>query len=83
VLCDCNLTDTSQTYPQLTRGLSDSFAEAGWGFGQTFQGEDWKFPLQRLDYIWHTDRLTAVDAYVGEDGGSDHLPLLANFHYLH
>jgi vancomycin resistance protein VanJ len=83
VLCDCNLTDTSQTYPQLVRGLSDSFAEAGWGFGHTFQGEDWKFPLQRLDYIWHSDRLTAVDAYVGEDGGSDHLPLVANFHYLH
>jgi vancomycin resistance protein VanJ len=81
VLCDCNLTDTSQTYPQFTQRLSDSFAEAGWGFGHTFQGENWQFPLQRLDYIWHTDRLTAVDAYVGKDGGSDHLPLLANFHY--
>lgn len=83
VLCDCNLTDTSQTYPQLTQKLSDSFAETGWGLGHTFQGEDWKIPLQRLDYIWHTDRLTAIDAYVGEDGGSDHLPLVANFHYLH
>ena len=83
VLCDCNLTDTSRTYPQLTRKLSDSFAEAGWGFGNTFQGEDWKFPLQRLDYAWHTDRLRAIDAYVGKDGGSDHLPLLANFHYVH
>jgi vancomycin resistance protein VanJ len=83
VLCDCNLTDTSQAYPQMAQGLSDSFAQVGWGFGHTFQGEEWKFPLQRLDYIWHTDRLNAIDAYVGKDGGSDHLPILANFDYFH
>jgi vancomycin resistance protein VanJ len=77
ILCDCNLTDTSQAYPKMTQGLSDSFAQAGWGLGHTFQGEEWKFPLQRLDYIWHTNNLTAIDAYVGSDGGSDHLPLLA------
>jgi vancomycin resistance protein VanJ len=82
VLCDCNMTDTSQTYPQMAQGLSDSFAQAGWGFGHTFQGEEWKFPRQRLDYIWHTNRLTAIDAKIGEDGGSDHLPILANFTYF-
>jgi vancomycin resistance protein VanJ len=81
VLCDCNLTNTAQAYPQMAQELSDSFAEVGWGFGHTFQGEDWKFPLQRLDYIWHTNRLTAVDAHVGTDGGSDHLPLLADFNF--
>jgi vancomycin resistance protein VanJ len=81
VLCDCNLTDTSQAYLQMKRGLSDSFARAGWGLGHTFQGEEWQFPLQRLDYIWHTDRLTAIDSYVGKDGGSDHLPILTDFRY--
>jgi endonuclease/exonuclease/phosphatase (EEP) superfamily protein YafD len=63
------------------KGLSDSFAQVGWGLGHTFQGEEWKFPLQRLDYIWHTNRLTAIDAYVGADGGSDHLPLLVDLHF--
>jgi vancomycin resistance protein VanJ len=82
VLCDCNLTDTSQAYLQMKRGLLDSFAQSGWGLGHTFQGEEWQFPLQRLDYIWHTDRLTGIDAYVGKDGGSDHLPILADFRYL-
>jgi vancomycin resistance protein VanJ len=80
VLCDCNLTDTSQAYPQMANGLSDSFAQAGWGFGHTFQGEDWKIPLQRLDYIWYTNNLNAIDSYVGQDGGSDHLPLLSDFY---
>jgi vancomycin resistance protein VanJ len=79
VLCDCNLTDTSQAYPQMAKGLSDSFAQAGWGFGHTFQGEDGKIPLQRLDYIWHTNHVQAIDSFVGQDGGSDHLPLLADF----
>ena len=81
VLCDCNLTNTSQAYPQMGKGLSDSFAQVGWGLGHTFQGEEWKFPLQRLDYIWHTNRLTAIDAYVGTDGGSDHLPLLVDLQF--
>jgi vancomycin resistance protein VanJ len=81
VLCDCNLTDTSQAYSQIARGLSDSFAQSGWGLGHTFQGEEWQFPRQRLDYIWHTDRITAIDAYIGRDGGSDHLPILADFRY--
>ncbi len=79
VLCDCNFTDTSQTYPQMAKGLSDGFAQAGWGLGHTFQGEDWQFPLQRLDYIWHTNNLQAIDSAVGQDGGSDHLPLWTDF----
>ena len=81
VLCDCNLTDTSQAYPQMASGLADSFAQVGWGLGHTFQGEQIQIPVQRLDYIWHTDRLKPIDAYIGKDGGSDHLPLLGIFVY--
>jgi vancomycin resistance protein VanJ len=32
---------------------------------------------QRYDYIWHTAELQALDASVGSDGGSDHLPVVA------
>jgi vancomycin resistance protein VanJ len=77
LLCDCNLTDTSQAYAQLTTFLSDSFREAGWGLGHSFFS--WRAPFlsQRLDYIWHSDGLIAIEARVGPDGGSDHRPVVA------
>ncbi len=81
ILCDCNLSNTSQAYRQMRQGLSDSFAHTGWGLGHTFVGETWKFPLQRIDYIWHTQNITPIDAHVGPDGGSDHLPIVANFQF--
>jgi len=34
-------------------------------------------PILRVDYIWCSGELTSVDAWVGEDTGSDHLPVLA------
>ncbi|MGB3650999.1 MAG: endonuclease/exonuclease/phosphatase family protein [Rivularia sp. (in: cyanobacteria)] len=75
VMCDCNFTDTSETYSQMQNALKDSFHEAGWGFGHTFLGRF--FPVGRIDYIWHTKQLQTVDAYVGKGGGSDHLPVIA------
>jgi vancomycin resistance protein VanJ len=77
VLCDCNLTDTSEAYTHLRADLRDSFAEAGWGPGYTMLVPVLDLPAQRLDYIWHTPELVAVDARVGPRGGSDHLPVVA------
>ncbi|HEY7032381.1 MAG TPA: endonuclease/exonuclease/phosphatase family protein [Thermomicrobiales bacterium] len=34
-------------------------------------------PVVRVDYIWHTAHLAAQAAWVGDDAGSDHLPVLA------
>jgi len=34
-------------------------------------------PFLRVDYIWSTPDLTALAAWLGEDAGSDHLPVLA------
>lgn len=34
-------------------------------------------PVLRIDYIWYTPELTACQVWVGEDAGSDHLPVLA------
>jgi vancomycin resistance protein VanJ len=34
-------------------------------------------PVVRVDYIWHTAHLVAQEAWVGDDAGSDHLPVLA------
>lgn len=77
VLCDCNFTDTSEAYTVLNSGMADSFAEAGWGLGHTMLAPGVAIPAQRLDYIWHTAELQALAARVGPDGGSDHLPIVA------
>jgi endonuclease/exonuclease/phosphatase family metal-dependent hydrolase len=77
ILCDCNMTDTSETYAQLRRVVADSFQERGWGVGHTLSVTGVPFPVQRVDYIWHTDELHVIDAYIGPDGGSDHLPMVA------
>lgn len=75
VMCDCNFTDTSETYYRIHKVMSDSFHEAGWGFGHTYRSP--LFPIARIDYIWHTKQIQAVDAYVGKQAGSDHLPVIA------
>jgi vancomycin resistance protein VanJ len=80
MLCDCNMTDTSETYAQLQMVVTDSFQERGWGLGHTLSVTGVQFPVQRVDYIWHTDDLQVVDAFIGTDGGSDHLPMIASFY---
>ncbi|PSN12517.1 hypothetical protein C7293_19800 [filamentous cyanobacterium CCT1] len=81
VVCDCNMTDTSQTYVQLRSVLADSFQEVAWGLGHTLRIGSIPFPLQRLDYVWHTDELQAITAYVGESGGSDHQPVITQLQF--
>jgi vancomycin resistance protein VanJ len=77
LMCDCNLTDTSEAYSRLRGFMRDSFREAGWGFRHTLYIPIVPFPVQRLDYVWHSDKFIAVDAFVGQAGGSDHLPAVA------
>jgi vancomycin resistance protein VanJ len=75
-------------------GLKDAFQEAGRDRGHTLPRRigPWKrmlalnrllsrltfFPMLRVDYIWYTEPLHCQQAWVGEDTGSDHLPVLAN-----
>lgn len=81
ILCDCNMTDTSETYARLHAVVGDSFQERGWGLGHTLRVASVPFAVQRVDYIWHTNELSTVDALIGPDGGSDHLPMIATFDY--
>ena len=82
IMCDCNMTDTSETYARLHAVIGDSFQERGWGFGHTLRVAAVPFPVQRVDYIWHTNELSTVDASIGSDGGSDHLPMIATFRWV-
>jgi vancomycin resistance protein VanJ len=77
LLCDCNLTDTSQAHAELSTFLTDSFREAGWGLRNT--NDAGSFPLQRIDYVWHSAGFVAITADVGQAGGSDHLPVIVRF----
>ncbi|MGB2894640.1 MAG: endonuclease/exonuclease/phosphatase family protein, partial [Anaerolineales bacterium] len=54
-------------------GLLDSWNEAGVGPGFTFSAGD---PFQRIDWIWHSDDLVAVEAQVLQTLASDHLPVV-------
>ena len=82
---DFNQTDWSRSYDRLASVLDDSFREAGRGFGHTypsnigFSRTEVSIPLVRIDYIFHSADLRAVTARVGPDGGSDHLPVVADF----
>lgn len=74
-------------------GLKDAFVEGGMDRGHTLPKRvgPWKrlltlnrllsslplFPMLRVDYIWFTNPLLCNRAWVGQDTGSDHLPVLA------
>ncbi|MGE3797287.1 MAG: endonuclease/exonuclease/phosphatase family protein [Thermomicrobiales bacterium] len=94
VLCDLNTTSMQQAYLQLlAAGLIDPFRHAGrWAatfpvrVGNTHRfgsrADKWKLkPVLRIDYVLHTPELVASDANVGEDVGSDHLPVYAVLHW--
>jgi endonuclease/exonuclease/phosphatase (EEP) superfamily protein YafD len=55
-------------------GFVDSWAEVGEGDGYTFSSDA---PYERIDWIWHTPDLTAMDIEVLSTTASDHLPLRA------
>lgn len=57
----------------LQAGLIDSWTEVGSGVGYTFDAGD---PFMRIDWIWHTPDLMALDAEVLESTASDHRPVI-------
>jgi vancomycin resistance protein VanJ len=81
---DFNETEWSYPYERLHALLGDSFREAGTGFGHTYpshvrwSGWTVSVPLVRIDYVFHSPELAALHAEVGPDGGSDHLPVVAD-----
>jgi vancomycin resistance protein VanJ len=91
LLGDLNMTRRNPVYARFAAvGLADAFAVAGAGRGWTLPrrlGQASRFdhglhglplrPVARVDYIWYTPGLHAEAAWVGPDGGSDHLPVLA------
>jgi endonuclease/exonuclease/phosphatase family metal-dependent hydrolase len=81
------MTDLMAAYEKLTTTLRDVHRERGWGLGHTFlipRGfgfpSDVNLPVQRIDYIFHSPDIDATDSQVlSGEGGSDHLPVMAQF----
>lgn len=82
LLCDCNLSDTSQAYAILASFLIDSHSEVGWGFGHTWMQPPYDIPVQRMDYVWHNNAFVANSIQIGPNGGSDHLPVTAKLNLI-
>jgi|FLYL01.1.fsa_nt_gi endonuclease/exonuclease/phosphatase family metal-dependent hydrolase len=59
----------------LAAGWVDAWAEAGIGDGFTSNSAD---PRYRIDYIFHTPDMRAVDAGVIRSDASDHFPVVAD-----
>jgi len=80
---DFNTSDNSAMYPVVAGQLTDSFREVATGLGTTWPiGSKLPLalplpPLMRIDYVWHTDGLRALDVQVGPEVGSDHRPVVA------
>jgi vancomycin resistance protein VanJ len=82
---DFNTSDHSLIYNELAAQSSDTFREVGYGFGKSWPvASKWKLPtffpaLIRIDYIWHSQNFTPLNAEQGPALDSDHLPLWATF----
>ncbi len=71
---DLNLPPGGRAYDRLCPRLEDAFTAAGWGLGQTWPG---RFPTHRIDYILYSRDWVANSCIVGDPGGSDHRPVVA------
>ncbi|MDR2585034.1 MAG: endonuclease/exonuclease/phosphatase family protein [Prevotellaceae bacterium] len=74
ILCgDFNDTPVSYTYHRLQRGITDSFRQAGYGFGATFR---YLWPSLRIDYILYNSAFTAKTHTTARVPFSDHYPVI-------
>ncbi len=82
---DFNSTDQSDVYTLMRGRLHDAYRAVGWGFGHTFRlcrQLPWHpiFPRQmRIDMIFYSDALVALESKVAGVGRIGHLPLLARW----
>lgn len=70
---DFNDTPVSYCYRQVSKKLTDSFVEAGTGFGQSYVQ---KLLMLRIDYIFHSAAIKSVECRTVEKDYSDHYPVI-------
>ncbi len=80
---DFNMSDQTDDYGRMAAVYGDSFREVGFGLGLSWPdfGTTGTLlalfpPIIRIDYVFHSASVQAVEAWVGHrSGGSDHRPL--------
>ena len=91
MLGDFNITRQHDLYEEIeATGLTDVFNTAGHGLGFTMPvrlqalkvisdrlASIRIIPLARIDYIWASEAWLPLESWVGDDAGSDHLPVMA------
>ncbi len=77
---DFNMPVESVIYRRDWSWLNNAFGDTGWGFGFTKITDVGRFSYRtRIDHVLYDDSWQCVRSWVGEDLGSDHLPLFADF----
>lgn len=82
ILGDFNMSEYSPVYDSLAAEFEDAYRVSQWGIGATWPAsasEELEAGLPRLfrlDYLWYQAGFQALDALVGPELGSDHLPLI-------
>jgi endonuclease/exonuclease/phosphatase family metal-dependent hydrolase len=74
--CDFNDSPVSFGYHLLEDELNDAFVEAGSGIGRSYAGD---FPSFRIDYMFTSPNIEAVDFEVVRKKFSDHYPIVGIF----
>jgi endonuclease/exonuclease/phosphatase (EEP) superfamily protein YafD len=77
VIGDFNTTDQQSPYAALTDRLYDAHSESGWGMGFTTCLPLLGISTWRIDYIFYSSQLTALQTVTGSCAGSDHRPVIA------
>ncbi len=77
---DFNMPVESVLFRRDWMSLNNAFSETGRGFGFTKITEIGRFSYgTRIDHVLYSDQWRCVRSWVGEDLGSDHLPLFVEF----
>ena len=79
--CDCNSYETSSSYLILRQSMHSAAQEMGWVLSRAKElNARQDTDVQHIDFIWYRESLTPIGVYkILDSGGSDHLPVLANF----
>jgi endonuclease/exonuclease/phosphatase (EEP) superfamily protein YafD len=73
---DFNAPATDVVHKIFSRDFQDSFLQAGRGWGNTYHR---RFPILRIDMLYHTFHFTAVRARAIESAHSDHRMVLVDY----
>lgn len=82
--CDCNSKETGSSYRLINSVMTNAARSVGWPIGAAPQPDavaDRR--LMHIDYIFYRGPLTPIGVYVSQiSGGSDHLPVIADLHFV-